>query len=178
MQEDPDGRAVMYLAESVVSACAEVFGDPPRLAELCPNYRVATLAPPGSLAFQDLVGPGAMAIGAQKSLCSGNEDRSLTQEWARAIYEALPGGDDVVGVRYEGAHDGMPCVAVWETAPALQLLDDSPSCLLPTGMTWWKGLHRSGSRFRYSTEPLAARVPLFCRTAQRIERRRTVAFAR
>jgi hypothetical protein len=39
----------------------------------------------------------AMAIGALPSLGNGNEPRSLTQQWARAIYDEKPAGSAVTG---------------------------------------------------------------------------------
>ena len=46
-----------------------------------------------------------MAIGALPSLCDGNERRSLTQQWARAIYEDEPAGPDVAGIHYRSAYN-------------------------------------------------------------------------
>jgi hypothetical protein len=40
-----------------------------------------------------------MAIGALPALGDGNEARSLTQQWARAIYEDQPAGPEITGMR-------------------------------------------------------------------------------
>ena len=39
-----------------------------------------------------------MAIGALPALSDGNEARSLTQQWARAIYEDQPAGPETTGI--------------------------------------------------------------------------------
>jgi hypothetical protein len=74
------------------------------------------------LVLVDLRGPGAMAVGALQALATGNEDRELTQEWALAIFEDGPGGADVQGIIYPGAHDGGDCIALWAGAGALEVV--------------------------------------------------------
>jgi hypothetical protein len=112
-------RAVVYLAESLRGAAAEVFGDLP-VAEVCPAWRASLLLPRASCRLVNLRGSGAMRIGARPALGSGGEARALTQEWARAIYEDL-GAD---GIRYTGAHDEGVCLVLFERAPALRLVTD------------------------------------------------------
>jgi len=80
-----------------------------------------------------------MAIGAVGTLGSGDEQRTLTQAWARAIYEDLSG---LHGVKYRGAHQGGVSVAVWERA----------GVLVPRPGTPFDGLRLSGA--------LAGRVKL------------------
>ena len=49
------------------------------IAAICPNYRVAIIAPTTKLVMYDLAAEGAaMAIGALPALSDGNEARSLT----------------------------------------------------------------------------------------------------
>ncbi|MGC2714942.1 MAG: hypothetical protein WA366_16315, partial [Pseudolabrys sp.] len=73
--------------EDLATSACEVFGDA-GIAAICPNYRVAIIAPTTKLVMYDLAAEGAaMAIGALPALSDGNEARRLTQQWARAIYE-------------------------------------------------------------------------------------------
>jgi RES domain len=88
--EDPTGRRVLYVGEDLATSACEVFGDA-GIAAICPFYRVAIIAPTTTLAMFNLVAKGAaMAIGALPALGDGNEPRSLTQQWVRAIYEDKP----------------------------------------------------------------------------------------
>lgn len=125
-QSCPQGRSIIYLAQTLGTALAEVFGDEPT-ATICPNYRVALLQVGADCRVQDLTGHGAMAIGALPSLCTGPVDRSLTQEWARAIYWDQPAGTPIDGVHYRSAHDEGPCLALFERSPGL-LEITSPTC--------------------------------------------------
>jgi hypothetical protein len=111
-------RGIVYLAESLRTAGAEVFGDLP-VAEVCPAWQASLLRPSRPCRLANLRGAGAMRIGALPALGSGNEHRVLTQQWARAIYEDLA----VDGIRYSGAHDEGACLALFERAPALRVLD-------------------------------------------------------
>lgn len=119
--EDPDGRAVIYLAREIGVCGAEVFGDV-KEANICPQYRAVAALPNHPTEIQDLVGAGVMALGALAGLGTGDVSRRLSQEWARAVYEDDPAGHPVDGVRYLGAHDGQEAIALWERAPALDVI--------------------------------------------------------
>lgn len=87
---DTTGRRVLYVGEDLATSACEVFGDA-GIAAICPNYRVAIIAPTITLAMFNLAAKGAaMAIGALPALGDGNEARSITQQWPRAIYEDQP----------------------------------------------------------------------------------------
>src|SRR5271167_815186 len=87
---DPDGRRILYVGEDLATSACEVFGDA-EVAQICPNWRVSIVAPIRRVPLFDLARRGAaMAIGALPALGDGNEARSLTQEWGRAIYEDQP----------------------------------------------------------------------------------------
>jgi hypothetical protein len=80
---DTTGRRILYVGEDLATSACEVFGDA-GIAAICPNYRVAIIAPTTKLVMYDLAAEGAaMAIGALPALSDGNEARSLTQQWAR-----------------------------------------------------------------------------------------------
>ena len=95
---DTTGRRILYVGEDLATSACEVFGDA-GIAAICPNYRVAIIAPTTKLVMYDLAAEGAaMAIGALPALSDGNEARSLTQQWARAIYEDQPAGPKTTGI--------------------------------------------------------------------------------
>jgi hypothetical protein len=66
-----------------------------------------------------------MAIGAVPALGDGDEPRSLTQEWARAIYEDQPGGTDVVGIHYRSAYNSGESLALWDCDASVTIVTDS-----------------------------------------------------
>ncbi len=75
---DTTGRRILYVGEDLATSACEVFGDA-GIAAICPNYRVAIIAPTTKLVMYDLAAEGAaMAIGALPALSDGNEARSLT----------------------------------------------------------------------------------------------------
>ncbi|TCN53576.1 RES domain-containing protein [Rhodococcus sp. SMB37] len=74
----------------------------------------------------DLDQPGAaMAIGALPALASGSEDRELTQQWARAIFEDQPAADKVKGIHYRTAYNHGHALALWDCAGAVAVPTDS-----------------------------------------------------
>ena len=76
--EDPAGRSVLYVGDSLATSACEVFGEAGE-ARICPSYRVALLRPVGRIITFDLTAPGAaMAIGALPSLADGVYPRRLT----------------------------------------------------------------------------------------------------
>jgi hypothetical protein len=91
---DKTGRRVLYVGEDLATSACEVFGEA-GVAAICPYYRVAIIAPTTTLTMFDLAAKGAaLAIDALPALGDGNEARSLTQQWARAIYEDQPAGPE------------------------------------------------------------------------------------
>lgn len=117
----PEGRSVTYIAESIRAAASEVFGDT-EVFEVCPNWRLAWLKTSATVAVQDLVGAGAMALGTRPSLGSGAEvPREVSQEQARRIYCEHP---YLAGIRYTGSHDEGRCLALWDRAPDLVIVED------------------------------------------------------
>jgi hypothetical protein len=112
---------VIYLAESLRTAAAEVFGEH-RLAPVCPRYRVAALRPRSTTVVQNLRGAGAMMIGGLPAMNVADLPRPETQAWARAIYEDRPADARVCGVRYTSAYAAGISLALWETAPNLEVV--------------------------------------------------------
>jgi RES domain len=126
---DPKGRRILYVGADLATSACEVFGDA-GVANICPNYRVAIVAPTRELAMYDLTLEGsAMAIGALPALADGNEKRSLTQEWARAIYEDQPAGSEIVGIHYRSAHNGGSSLALWDCDRDIEVLRDASASL-------------------------------------------------
>lgn len=114
-QVDPDGRSVLYVGADLATSLCEVFGER-RDAPLCPNWRAAVLKPARPMVLFDLCRAGAaMAIGALPALGDGNEDRDLTQRWARAIYEDQPAYRHVTGIHYRSAYNGGISLALWDS---------------------------------------------------------------
>jgi RES domain len=121
---DTTGRRVLYVGEDLATSACEVFGDA-GIAPICPRYRVAIIAPTTSLAMYDLAAKGmAMAIGALPALGDGHEPRSLTQEWARAIYEDQPAGPDVTGIHYRSGYNSGEALALWDCDAHVEVVRD------------------------------------------------------
>jgi hypothetical protein len=117
----PDGRGVIYLAETLGTALAEAFQSQGVEVGVCPNMRAVPMAPPSATALLDLTGDGVMKIGALAGLAAGHYPRRVTQRWGRAIYEDLKG---FAGIRYRGAHQSGICVVGWERTSPLAFADD------------------------------------------------------
>ena len=123
---DPTGRSVLYVGDSMATSACEVFGEAGE-ALICPSWRIALLEPVTRLRLLDLARPGsAMAIGALPTLSDGALPRSLTQQWARAIYEDHPLGVPAAGIRYRSAYNAGIALALWDTTgKILVLVDDN-----------------------------------------------------
>ncbi|NLE79449.1 MAG: RES family NAD+ phosphorylase, partial [Rhodococcus sp.] len=91
-------------------------------AALCSNWRAAQVRPLREIITFDLDEPGAaMAIGALPALASGSEDRELTQQWARAIYEDQPAAEKVEGIHYRSAYRGDRALALWDCSDDIEV---------------------------------------------------------
>jgi len=66
-----------------------------------------------------------MGIGALPSLADGAYPRSLTQDWARAIYEDDPTGGHVDGIRYTSGYNGGRSLALWDSAGSVAVVRDN-----------------------------------------------------
>ena len=121
---DTTGRRVLYVGEDLATSACEVFGDA-GIAAICPNYRVAIIAPTTTVAMFNLAAKGAaMAIGALPALGDGNEARSLTQQWARAIYEDQPGGPEITGIHYRSGYNSGQALALWDCDADVEVVPD------------------------------------------------------
>lgn len=125
-REQADGRGVNYLSATLATALAEAFPEQWPEVAICPRARAVRAAPAAAVSLLDLMGDGAMRIGAVFTLGSGHEPRRLTQRWGRAIYEQFP---SLAGVRYRSAHQGGEAVAVWGRAGILRV---APGTTVPT----------------------------------------------
>lgn len=130
-QDDPAGRAVVYVAEQLRTALQEVLTRETPITEVCPNWRAVVLRPASeSTVLQDLVVASPLRLGAPADLGDGPPELyPETQRWARAIYEDRPADARVAGIRYwsrldRGSGGGQSGVnrTVWDTAPPLQVL--------------------------------------------------------
>jgi hypothetical protein len=65
-----------------------------------------------------------MSIGALPTLSDGALPRSLTQEWARAIYEDHPLGVPAGGIRYRSAYNAGIALALWDSTGKIRVLVD------------------------------------------------------
>jgi hypothetical protein len=121
---DTTGRRILYVGEDLATSACEVFGDA-GIAAICPNYRVAIIAPTTKLVMYDLAAEGAaMAIGALPALSDGNEARSLTQQWARAIYEDQPAGPETTGIHYRSGYNSGESLALWDCDADVEVVHD------------------------------------------------------
>jgi hypothetical protein len=124
-QPDREGRRVLYVGADLATSASEVFGEA-GIAAICPQYRVSVLAPTTPIPLFDLTKAGAaMAIGALPTLADGNEKRSLTQQWARAIFEDQPAGPTIRGVRYRTAYNFGHSIALWDCDDRIDIVRDS-----------------------------------------------------
>lgn len=122
---DPENRRILYVGEDLATSACEVFGEA-GVASVCPKYRVSIVAPTTKLALFDLAQKGAaLAIGALPALGDGNEKRSLTQEWARAVYEDQPAGPNIVGIHYRSGYNGGSSLALWDCDRDIEVLRDA-----------------------------------------------------
>ncbi|WP_231992113.1 RES family NAD+ phosphorylase [Mycobacterium sp. ACS4331] len=126
-QLDPTGRRVLYVGEDLATSASEVFGEA-GVAAICPMYRVSIVTPTRPLPLFDLTKKGAaLAIGALPTLADGNEPRSLTQQWARGIFEDQPAGTDICGVRYRTAYNFGYSLALWDCDDSVEIVQDAAS---------------------------------------------------
>jgi hypothetical protein len=122
---DPAGRTVLYVGVDLATSASEVFGET-REAALCPQYRVALIRPRAPIGVFDLTAAGvAMAIGALPSLADVPYPRTLTQQWARAIFEDDPVGSPVEGIRYRSAYNAGEALALWGRRGVIDVVRDS-----------------------------------------------------
>jgi hypothetical protein len=121
---DTNGRRTLYVGGDLATSACEVFGAA-GVAAICPSYRVSIIAPTTTLTMYDLVAKGAaMAIGALPALGDGDEPRSLTQQWARAIYEDQPAGPEITGIHYRSAYNSGESLALWDCDASVDVVSD------------------------------------------------------
>jgi hypothetical protein len=113
----PEGRTVIYLAADLPTAVAEVF-DLPDFG-VCPMWRLAYVQTVGATTVQDVFGNGAKQLGTDQALGSGNVTRAFSQRAARHIYTEHP---TIQGIHYAGSNQAGKCLALWERAPALKVV--------------------------------------------------------
>lgn len=120
---DPAGRSVLYVADSLSTGACEVFGEAGEVL-VCPRWRVGIIEPIRSLTLLDLVPEGsAMSITALPALAQGDEPRSLTQQWARAIVEDEPAGPGVSGMHYRTAYAAGEALVLWDCPESVRAVD-------------------------------------------------------
>ena len=101
------------------------------IAAICPHYRVAIIAPTTTLTMFDLAAKGAaLAIDGLPALGDGNEARSLTQQWARAIYKDQPAGPGITGIHYRSGYNSGQALALWDCDADVEVVRDDPRILL------------------------------------------------
>jgi hypothetical protein len=99
---DTTGRRILCVGEHLATSACEVFGDA-GIAAICPNYRVAIIAPTTKLVMYDLAAEGAaMAIGALPALSDGKRGPLL---------------DPAVGTRGES-------LALWDCDADVEVVQD------------------------------------------------------
>ena len=113
-------RSVLYLGHSIRAAAAEVFGDL-EIFGVCPQWRLAWVRPIRTLVVQDIVGAAAMRLGTEPGLGGARLPRRFTQDCARRIYWQHR---HLEGIRYSGRHEGGECLALWERAEPLVVIED------------------------------------------------------
>jgi hypothetical protein len=57
-------------------------------------------------------------------LSDGNEARSLTQKWARAIYEDQPAGPETTGIHYRSGYNSGESLALWDCDADVEVVHD------------------------------------------------------
>jgi hypothetical protein len=95
------------------------------IAAICPRYRVAFIVPTTTLMMFDLAAKGAaLAIDALPALGDGNEARSLTQQWARAIYKDQPAGPGITGIHHRSGYNSGQALALWDCDADVEVVHD------------------------------------------------------
>jgi len=154
-KQQPDGRGVIYLAETLGTALADAFQDQGVEVGVCPNMRAVAMAPSSTVELLDITGAGAMKIGAVAGLASGAYPRRLTQRWGRAIYEDLR---TLAGIRYRGAHQNGICVAAWERTGSL-VFDTAQDFALRSKQLWNRVVLALADQGRNTERVSAGRAP-------------------
>lgn len=115
---------MLYVGDSLAASVCEVFGESED-APICPYWRVALLRPTHRLRLLNLVAAGvAMSIGALPALENADLPRTLTQQWARAIYEDNPLGVQADGIRYKSGYNGGNAHVIWDAAGKIRVVKD------------------------------------------------------
>ncbi|MGX6508733.1 RES family NAD+ phosphorylase [Rhodococcus sp. SJ-2] len=136
---DPDGRSVLYLGIDLATCAGEVFGEA-GVAALCSKWRAAQVRPLREIVTFGQDEPGAaMALGALPALASGNENRELTQQWARAIYEDQPAATKIEGIHYRSAYRGDRALALWDCSDDVEVAVDRHNRLLDLPLDHGRG---------------------------------------
>lgn len=170
------GRTVLYLGGDLETSVCEVFGDTGEVA-ICPNFRVALLRPVRPLILFSLTVAGsALAVGAIASVGDGPHPRSLTQQWARAIYEDDPTGEHVEGIIYPSAYNFGTAMAIWDSTATTPLVEvvtgarDIQQDFPLAHPTIYARLLRSMTYRRYTVRLVAAEDCRRCVVTQRSRR--------
>jgi hypothetical protein len=66
----------------------------------------------------------ALAIDALPALGDGNEARSLTQQWARAIYKDQPAGPGITGIHHRSGYNSGQALALWDCDADVEVVRD------------------------------------------------------
>ena len=95
------------------------------IAAICPHYRVAIIAPTTTLTMFDLAAKGAaLAIDALPAHGDGNQAHSLTQQWARTIYQDQPAGPAITGIHYRSGYNSGQAPALWDCDADVDVVRD------------------------------------------------------
>jgi hypothetical protein len=133
--DDSPLRGIYYAARTLSGCLVEVFGDT-RVIEFGERH-VAGPALRRPVRLLDLRGPGAMRAGSVAALAK-SADRSLSQAWARYLYEH-PGiyglVDGLLYFNYFNAHNDEEALALFErAADALTCAPDAVARLDAPGL--------------------------------------------
>jgi hypothetical protein len=132
-RDQPDGRGVNYLAETLGCALAEAFADQWPEVAICRRWLAVLAAPRSPAMLLDLTGDAAMRNRRARDPRLGLREMPwFVARWGRAIYEDLATLD---GIRYRAAHQGGIAIAVWERAGVLELHPGTPT----SGDDGWPG---------------------------------------
>ena len=107
-----DDRGILYAAEEFTCGIGEYFTD--QGAITLSGNKVARLTVIEDLRVLDLRGTAATGVGTIQAI-GGDGKRSVTQAWARYLYEH-PDLGNVDGLLYQSATTGLDALALWERA--------------------------------------------------------------
>lgn len=132
-------RSVWYASPALVGAVSETYGKRGFL-DRSAGDRVVVARVAAAIRLVDLVGIAARRFGLTQEIAA-TTDYALTQEWARALYDAY---DKLFGIRWRGRQTGSICVVLTDRARMRSLFREIDLPVTDPGV--WPRIARAAQR--------------------------------